>query len=135
MVSLQDLSLEDQEKLIQQAKLEIQQKVSTKAFEDKLAIMKKKTLEENLQRLKHIKCANNAYSVDLLRDHVRSVCNFYYRSFTGLGTNNQIRLHSEEQYNLYEMIVDEVITGLERAYADVKSAIQDARSYTEESAL
>lgn len=132
MISLKDLSPEEQALLMQQAKLEIKQSVGTKSFEDKLATMKKKTLEDNLKRLKGIKCANGTYSLELFKDHVRAICHYYYRSYTHMSTSSPIRLHSEEQYNLYSQICQDVVTALLGVYKDIKSTMPEDKESDED---
>lgn len=110
MISLNDLSAEDKEALLQQARQIIEEENIQKDAKTMYALKKKDLMAQTLNEMATV--LNLKYSTEKqnLKDHVVSMTHYLYKRIANDKNKNQISITTKAQWQIYTTILENVKT-------------------------
>lgn len=123
-ISLKDLTEEDRNKLLEEAKKEIKLKDEQAQIEHRLAYSKVELHFAQEERVSHIHC-NDLYSGHMFGDRIRNVANYMYKSIKNLPSNKQLKFINDDQFNLYRTIYVKLTDAIVDIFEDAKKVLEE----------
>lgn len=123
-ISLNDLTEEDRNKLLEEAKKEIKLRDEQVQIEHRLAYSKAKLYSAQEERVSHIHC-NDRYSSHMFSDRVKNVANYMYKAIKNLPSSKQLKFTNDNQFNLYEIIYVKLTDAIVDIFEDAKKVLEE----------
>ena len=123
-ISLNDLTEEDRNKLLEEAKEEIRLRDEQMQIERRLVCSKTKLYSTQEERVSHILC-NDRYSGRMFCDRIRNVANYIYKAIKNLPSSKQLKFTNDNQFDLYETIYVRLTDAVVDIFEEAKKILEE----------